>query len=83
MLLLVRTNHMLTETLHTVRDTLNEIRLREDLTYAELANAIGLREPSSIYKFLNCINSGIQDRTLYKIHRYLDRQAKPKARRRA
>ncbi len=60
---------------------LNLFRLDQDVSYADLASAIGI-DPGGLYKILNDQSARPYDRTLYKIRRYLDalpaeRSAKP------
>lgn len=52
-------------------DRLNQIRLDEDRSYADLAAAIGI-DPGGLYKILNDLSERPYDRTLHKIRRYLD-----------
>lgn len=50
---------------------LNQIRLDEDKSYAELASEIGLGNPSTLNRLLRG-ERGPMDRTLHKIRRFLD-----------
>lgn len=63
---------------------LNHIRLDEDKTFGELAKDIGLGDQSSLFRLLK-EGRQPQERTLYKIRKYLERRkadaAKPKRRR--
>jgi transcriptional regulator with XRE-family HTH domain len=52
-------------------DRLNRIRLERDLTYLELATAIGL-EQTVVFRFLQRTQKPLE-RTLYKIRRYVER----------
>lgn len=49
---------------------LNQLRLDEDRSYADLALQIGI-DPGALYKILND-QSEPYDRTLHKIRRYMD-----------
>jgi len=49
---------------------LNRIRLEEDLTYGELAQAIGI-DRTVLLRLLQQPDRGAHDRTLYKIRKYL------------
>lgn len=50
---------------------LNQLRLDEDRSYADLALQIGI-DPGGLYKILNDQSHTPYDRTLHKIRRYLD-----------
>lgn len=50
---------------------LNHLRLAEDLTYEELAAAIGI-ERTTLLRLLQQPNRKAHDRTLYKIRKYLE-----------
>jgi transcriptional regulator with XRE-family HTH domain len=62
---------------------LNRIRLDEDLTYEQLADAIGI-ERTTLIRLLRTPGREPFDRTLHKVRRYLDaRRARATTRRRA
>jgi transcriptional regulator with XRE-family HTH domain len=61
---------------------LNRIRLDEDLTYEELAEAIGI-ERTTLLRLLQSPNRKPYDRTLHKIKRFLDQHTTPRATRKA
>lgn len=63
-------------------DQVNQLRLEEDLTYLELAKAIGI-DAGALYRILNGQAHPI-DRTLFKVRRFLESResAKPPTRRR-
>lgn len=61
---------------------LNRIRLDEDLTFSELATRIGLKDASSLNRLLR-EGRQPQERTLYKIRRFLTSRGKPRRRRAA
>jgi hypothetical protein len=67
-------------------ETLNQIRLDADLTYVELAEAIGI-DASALFRILNHPTRKPHDRTLHKIRRFLEQHAAnkpaPRAARRA
>ncbi len=63
-----------------VIDALHQTRLDRDLTYEQLARAVGL-SPRNLFRVMNDRNASIQDRTLHKIRRFLqlvDPAAEPK-----
>ncbi len=72
-------------------DQLNQVRLSEDLTYAELGEQIGI-DGGALHRILNRQAEPI-DRTLFKVRRFLDQRKsadqstkpsrKPKAKERA
>lgn len=53
-----------------IRETLNRIRLDEGLTYAQLAEQIGLPDHSSLHRFLSG-RIEPHDRTLHKMRLFL------------
>lgn len=55
----------------TLISRLNQIRLDDDLSYAELAKQVGI-DPGGLYKILNDRSARPYDRTVHKIRRYLD-----------
>lgn len=62
---------------------INRIRLDEDLTYEELAEAIGI-ERTTLLRLLTVPNRGMHDRTLHKLRRFLaEHQAAPTKRKAA
>jgi transcriptional regulator with XRE-family HTH domain len=61
---------------------LNRIRLEEDKSYESLAEEIGIGDTSTLYRLLNQPEREPQDRTLYKIRKYLDARTAPVAKRR-
>jgi transcriptional regulator with XRE-family HTH domain len=58
----------------TLISRLNQIRLDGDLSYAALADRVGI-DPGGLYKILNDRSARPYDRTLHKIRRYLDAPA--------
>lgn len=66
----------------TVVERLNRIRLEHDLTYADLADEIGI-DASAVYRLLQRSGRKPLDRTLYKVEQFVDRfERQPAARRR-
>jgi transcriptional regulator with XRE-family HTH domain len=61
---------------------LNRIRLDEDLTYEQLADATGI-ERTTLIRLLRSPNREPFDRTLHKVRRYLETRDKPRRRQRA
>jgi transcriptional regulator with XRE-family HTH domain len=64
-------------------DQINQLRLEEDLTYADLGEQIGI-DGGALYRILNGQVEPI-DRTLFKIRRFIEKReaAKRPARKRA
>ncbi len=58
----------------------NQIRLEDDLSYAELADHIGVH-PGALYRILNGQSDPI-DRTLFKIRTFLENYEKPPTKKR-
>ena len=52
---------------------LNRIRLRENLSYAQLGQRCGIPEPT-MRRILQAADPVVYDRTLYKIQEYLKRR---------
>lgn len=59
---------------------LNRIRLEEDLTYTELAARVGMKDASSLNRLLREGRTP-QERTLYKIRKFIAARRKPSRRR--
>jgi transcriptional regulator with XRE-family HTH domain len=56
----------------TVVERLNRIRLLHDLTYADLAEQIGI-DASAVHRLLQRADRKPLDRTLYKVEQFVDR----------
>ena len=55
---------------HTEIAELARIRLERDWTYAQLALAVGLKEPT-VYRLLTTKDPNVHERTMFKIRRFL------------
>lgn len=54
-------------------DALNQVRLDEDYSYAQLAQQIGV-DPGGLHKLLNGKSEQPYDRTLFKVRRFLEKR---------